>query len=226
MTFIKITSYEIKVSKTNYKIPVVNGVHLHSMYNPIKEAYTLVTNNEKLLKSKNQILILGMGFGYHIKFAMTQLSKLHDKNYHIMVIEPNKQVVDDCEDEVLKNNKNLTIHGGLSIDDLYKNDDLINFLADKPGIIAHPASLSLYGVYFKKFLGYSAANSILDICNNSKYSEITEYFKDFKNVKNLDSYIEKSIIQKKTITHDIDYFFLAFKDITAKKAEHSLGDQG
>ena len=45
MNLVHIENYEIKTSRTEQKIPVVNGVHLHSIYNPFKEAEALIEQN-------------------------------------------------------------------------------------------------------------------------------------------------------------------------------------
>ncbi|MEI8346869.1 MAG: hypothetical protein WCG27_05350, partial [Pseudomonadota bacterium] len=66
MNTLPVSTFEIKYSKTNHPIPVINGVHLHSVYNPIKEAETFISKQEKILKEKNHILFLGLGFGHHI----------------------------------------------------------------------------------------------------------------------------------------------------------------
>ncbi len=52
----QICSYEVKDSKTNLKIPVVNGVHLHSVYDPINEAKLFAEKNEKIIYSKKNML--------------------------------------------------------------------------------------------------------------------------------------------------------------------------
>jgi hypothetical protein len=36
--------YEIKTSRNGLTVPVVNGIHLHSIYNPIKEAEAFATS--------------------------------------------------------------------------------------------------------------------------------------------------------------------------------------
>ena len=60
MSLPNITSYEIKHSRTEQKVPIVNGVHLHSIYNPDKEAESLLNAQIENLKNKNEVLILGL----------------------------------------------------------------------------------------------------------------------------------------------------------------------
>ena len=57
---------EIKFSKTGLPIPLVNGTHLHSNYNPEREAEGFVTQNDDIISKSSRVLLFGLGFGYHI----------------------------------------------------------------------------------------------------------------------------------------------------------------
>ena len=43
-------SIEVKQSKTNLPVPVINGIHLHSIYNPEREAENFGQNKLSELK--------------------------------------------------------------------------------------------------------------------------------------------------------------------------------
>ena len=46
---------EFKVSRNGLTVPVVRGVHLHSIYNPMKEAEAFAQGYEDILEEKNHI---------------------------------------------------------------------------------------------------------------------------------------------------------------------------
>ena len=86
--------YEFKTSRNGLKVPVIKGIHLHSIYNPIKEAEAFAQGYEDTIKAKNKILILGLGFGYHIEEVAKLLNQYHEK-YEVIVLEPNSKLVEE-----------------------------------------------------------------------------------------------------------------------------------
>ena len=96
MSLPKIQSYEVKNSRTDQKVPVVNGVHLHSIYNPFKEAQALVEKYADQLTHKNEVLILGLGFAYHVNEIINYMTRVHGDNFRIVIVEPNAQIYHDC----------------------------------------------------------------------------------------------------------------------------------
>ncbi|MBY0413323.1 MAG: hypothetical protein K2Q18_04125, partial [Bdellovibrionales bacterium] len=149
-----ISSFEIKTSRTEQKVPVVNGVHLHSIYNPYKEAENLINTHSLSLENKNEVLILGLGFGYHVNYAIEKLTEMYGNNFKVIVIEPSLQVHQECIGLDLLNKKNVLVYSGFTAKELYSDLDLIHFLLRKPAMIAHPASFNLYQAYFKSFLTF------------------------------------------------------------------------
>ena len=59
--------YEIKESKNGLKVPVIDGVYLHSIYDPQTEGKALLKRHQDSFEEKSSILILGLGYGYHIE---------------------------------------------------------------------------------------------------------------------------------------------------------------
>ena len=55
----KFESFKVKSSKSGHIIPVVNGVHLHSTYDPIKEAKSMVEKYYKNFKENKNVLVFG-----------------------------------------------------------------------------------------------------------------------------------------------------------------------
>ena len=89
----EINSFEVKKSKTNLPIPVVKGVHLHSAYDPIKEAKKMIRKDLKEFQRKKNILIFGYGFGYHVREIISFFKEKNIKKFKIIVIEKNKDLL-------------------------------------------------------------------------------------------------------------------------------------
>lgn len=208
-----ISSYEIRTSRTEQKVPVVNGVHLHSIYNPFKEAETLIESHLEIFKNKNEVLILGLGFGYHVNFAIEKLQEIHGDNFKIIVIDPNRQVYEDCLRLDLINKKNLLIYSGYNSKELYSDLDLIHFLLRKPAMIAHPASFNLYQVYFKDFLTFEAPTKIEDIITFSEVSEIKKYLSSLDKESTFDEELFKNLPQKDHFSR-MDFLAMALVEMT------------
>lgn len=212
MSLPEVNSYEIKVSRNNYKVPIVNDIHLHSIYNPIKESENFVSTFDELLRNKNNILVLGLGFGYHILQIEKNLKKYHGKNFKITVIEPCKNIVQDCQTLKLINSKNINIYCAEEVDEIYKDSTLINFLVNRPGIIAHPPSFNLYKSYFTEILSYKASDQMKDICSLIKNSTLRDGLSIFNKNETLSDSIDK--IETKKIDSELDFLLLAFKSIS------------
>ena len=169
-----IKTYEIKKSKTNHDIPIINGVHLHSIYNPIKEAEDMVANHEESLKSNPCALVLGLGMGHHLPIIEGRLLKYHKKRIHISVIDPNRDVFDDYLKTIESKNNSRNVHYFIDddIDTLYESKELIKFLTRIPTLIVHSPSFNLYSDFYKSFLSYHAPKSIheyVDKITDSKF---------------------------------------------------------
>ena len=218
-----ISSYEIKLSRTEHKVPVVNGVHLHSIYNPLKEAENLVDANIEILNDKNEVLILGLGFGYHVNYIIERLTKIHEKNFKIIVIEPNNQVHQDCLLLELLNKKNVLVYSGFSAHELYSDIDLIHFLLNKPAVIAHPASFNLYQLYFKKFLTFEAPVKLNEIINFTEDPEVKKYLNKFDTSLTFDEAFYNQL-PKKSQFESMDFLAMALAEMTQKNIVQAPGD--
>lgn len=225
MTLPKITSYEVKTSRTEQKVPVVNGVHLHSIYNPFREAESLVLAQLENLKNKNEVLILGLGFAYHVNAIIEKLNQFHGDNFSVIVIEPNVQVYEDCISNDLLNKKNVLIYSGFSSTELYSDINLIHFLLRKPAMIAHVPSFNLYQDYFKNILTFEAPQSIKAIMGFVESHEVKKYLSSF----NPDSTLEEvlyNVIPNKTQFEQTDFLAMALVLMTQNSYEKkpALGD--
>jgi len=223
MNLPKISSYEVKTSRTNQKVPVVNGVHLHSIYNPFKEAETLINSQIESLKQKNELLILGLGFGYHVNYAIEKMTEFHGNNFRIIVIEPNNEVHKDCIENDLLSKKNVLVYSGFTAKELYSDLDLVHFLLRKPAMIAHPASFNLYQYYFKSVLTFQAPETIGEILTYTQVHEVTDYLKTFDSASSFNQALYKALPQQSTFT-EMDFLAMALVEMTQKSQELNQGD--
>lgn len=217
------TSFEIKTSRTEQKVPVVNGVHLHSIYNPYKEAENLINGHIASLEGKNEVLVLGLGFGYHINYLIEKLTELHGNNFKVIVIEPNMQVHQECMNLDLLNKKNVLVYAGFTANELYTDLDLIHFLLRKPAMIAHPASFNLYQTYFKSFLTFEAPTTMDSIVNFTETKEVKSYLKNFDSHISFDEALYNQVPQKTQFTN-MDFLAMAMIEMTKKSIEKTSGE--
>jgi hypothetical protein len=218
-----ISSFEIRTSRTEQKVPVVNGVHLHSIYNPFKEAENLINSNLLALEGKNELLILGLGFGYHVNYAIEKMAEIHGNNFKVIVIEPNLQVHQECLNLDLLNKKNVLVYSGFTADELYSDLDLIHFLLRKPAMIAHPASFNLYQSYFKTFLTFEAPTKIGEIIKFTEVNQIKNYLKTFEGHMSFEEAIYNQV-PNKTEFSSMDFLAMALVEMTKKSQAQSAGD--
>ena len=223
MSLPSITSYEVKTSRTEQKVPVVNGVHLHSIYNPFKEAETLIESHLDSLKTKNEVLILGLGFAYHVNAIIEKLQEYHGNNFKVIVIEPNMQVYEDCCANDLLNKKNVLVYPGFASNELYSDLEFVHFLLRKPAMVSHPPSFNHYQNYFKTILTFEAPKTIGGIFEFVETNEIRLYLKRFKAEETLEDVLFNQIPVKKSFDKD-DFLAMALVEMTRKSRDLNAGD--
>lgn len=205
--------HTIEQSKTGLPVPVINGVYLHSIYDPEKEAAGLAKRYHATLDTKKNIIILGLGFGYHVEKICDYLSSKHS-SYKVLVIDPCQQLVEDFISQRAYVNPNVEIICETNIENLYANAGYINFLMTKPGIVLHGVSLNLNDDYYKKLLQHKDVPDMRTLANIIKCPEIKQYLGQYPGNFTLEDYYKD--LAKKEINsslNDLDFFMLAFKNI-------------
>lgn len=150
---------ELKQSRNGKTVPVVAGIHLHSIYNPEKEAQAFASNYLQSIKAKPSVLVLGLGFGYHVQ-EIAKLASAHHETYTIKVFEPNKDIIDAFLDAGGFQDENIeVIHAGKATE-VFDREDFIMFLSTKPAIIRHEASYNLNKNFFREFLTFKASDEM------------------------------------------------------------------
>ncbi len=213
MNLNQIKSYEIKTAKTGEKIPVVNEVHLHSIYNPKKEAESIASKHLNGIKDKKNILILGLGFGYHISEIVKLARQYHGENFKIIYIEPNLKVTNDARELHLINEDDVIIYAGEDVPSLYQDSELVDFLTSKPTIIAHPSSFSLYQTYFKQFLSHEATSDGQTTLGVIQNEDFYNYLREFGEFKSIESLIDSTILNQTVLKDEKDHLMLAYRHL-------------
>jgi hypothetical protein len=212
---------EIKYSKTDHPIPVIDGIHIHSAYNPIKEAEGFVQKNINEVEKKNRLLVLGFGFGYHLNVIENIMKNKFGDNYEVVVLEPNKEVYDHYKELrpiQLKNNIHIICQD--EVIELYRNRGLVEFLSNKPTVLIHPASFNLYSTFFRTFLSFKFPVAVEQNANLIKNSEIREYItREYEN-QLIDQVLE--INSNKTNLNRVDLFLSAFNELVSQE-KNQLG---
>lgn len=215
-------SIEIKSSKTNLCVPVINGIHLHSIYDPLKEAENMANQNFASYENKSNILILGLGMGHHVLAIYNQAILKHPQ-CEIVVLEPLKELEHLCKEnntEII--NDKITILAGYSCDELYRNKFIIDYLLLKPAIIFHAPSFNMHKKYFTDFLKYNAPTRINQLISYFDNEEIKDYFTKISNELSISDYISKSLPTKNKF-EKLDFLMMAYQEIKKEKTTINQG---
>lgn len=208
----ELNGLEVKTSKQGFPIPLVNGVHLHSVYNPQREAETLAQKFEETIKSKKNILILGLGFGYHVHTILASLQK-HQKDFQITVIEPNREIVDYVLENDLIDTRFVQIFSTTNIDELYMSPELIAFLRTQPGVITHPPSFNINDQFYRDFLGYKAPKQLNFLTGICTQDSTRDYLSQFDGNLTFEGVLDELQQTTKPLTED-DMLFIALENMT------------
>ena len=171
-----VTGYQIVKAKTGHDVPVVNGISLHSLDDPIQEAQSHIADYRSQLKKKSHFFILGTGFGYHIEALIEALQKYHGGHFRIGVLELNKNVFEDCliRQPNLRNPR-IQYYVDNSIERLYMRKDLMDLLLGAPIVIKHPDSFNVYYDFYKSFLSYRSSTSIHEYLDRIKNANLRKH---------------------------------------------------
>ena len=171
--------YKVKEAKNGLKVPVVNDVHIHSIYDPEKEGEALLKQHAAVLEKKSNVLILGLGYGYHI-WTIVEYFREQKRSFHVSAIEPNRQVMEGCISLGHIDLQEITIYCEQSVGQLFRSAKLIDFLLQKPAIIPHAPSFNLYREYFTEFLTYKNTEGLGEEIDTIEDEEAKDYFSGVK----------------------------------------------
>ena len=148
-------------AKSKELVPVIRGVPLHSLHNPRREAEVFANNHLAHLSKTANVLVLGLGFGYHIE-EMSKILRLRHKEGRILVIEAHPELVRLWQ-SYQKNTCKAEVISATNVDELYANKDLCKFLLNKPVVIIHQASFESAKSFYQSFLTRRASSHLKDL---------------------------------------------------------------
>ncbi len=203
------SQYKLQPSRNGLTVPVINGVYLHSIYNPVKEAEAFIAGQQKNLKTKNKVLILGLGFGYHVEETAKFLNSVHS-DYEIIILEPNKRLVEDFISTRAFEDKNIKIVCKQKVRELFSDWNFVQFLMNKPCIVKHDTSFILEKDFYTSFLAFQASKDIFNY--KSLLNESASELFNTREGRTLSSYTEE-IQQSNRINDKNEYLLLALNEI-------------
>ena len=206
------SQYELQPSRNGLTVPVINGVYLHSIYNPVKEAEAFAMTQEQNLKIKNKVLVLGLGFGYHIEEIAKVLNQNH-KDFEIIILEPNQRLVEDFINTRSFEDKNIKIVCKNKVKDLFEDWNFINFLMQKPCIIKHDTSFILEKEFYSRFLGHQASKDIFHF--KGILTEDSKELFSSREARTIESYIG-NIQETGRVNSEKEFQLLALNEILKK----------
>jgi hypothetical protein len=148
-------------AKSKELVPLIRGVPLHSLHNPRREAEVFANNHLAHLSKTANVLVLGLGFGYHIE-EMSKILRLRHKEGRILVIEAHSELVRLWQ-SYQKNTCKSEVISATNVDELYANKDLCKFLLNKPVVIIHQASFESAKSFYQSFLTRRASSHLKDL---------------------------------------------------------------
>jgi hypothetical protein len=217
------TTFEIKTSRNGLPVPVVKGIHLHSVYNPAKEAEAFAEKYHDTLKLNNHVLILGLGFGYHIDQIEKLLSESHE-HFNILVLEPNTKIAEGFKTYRAFKNSSITVINNNDVEQLFKSSEFISFLRQKPTIIKHDPSFNIEKKFYTSFLKYKAPTHVQAYVED--LSDVLQmYLADFNDLEKPISEVVEDIKLNRGIRNRFDFGLLAFDALINQNKESEVSHE-
>lgn len=206
---------EIKSSKTDLPVPVINGVHLHSIYNPEREAEGFINGAEEQLKKGNKVLIFGLGLGYHLAKLEERMKSLYQNDYQVFVIEPNRELYSKWKDLrpcILSPNTKIVCKE--DVKSYYQDKELVEFLSERPTIVPHPASFQLNEKFFKTFMTFHYPTSLRESMTFIESDSLKQYLEN----EELEQTTEElfSRVSTKSFVQGYDFLVLALREMVTE----------
>ncbi len=208
-----ISKIEIKKSKVDTPVPVVEGIHLHSIYNPAKEAESLIGKYRDSLETQNNVLVLGLGFGYHVWQLESELRK-HQQSWQLFVIEPNTKMTAEFQKfKPVEFSSNTRVISGDDVADFYDDIALVKFMASKPLVIPHPSSFNLNESFFKEFMSFQASTRLDVVASKVEDNDLRKYLASLGDVNDDISNVLQELTFKQNLNSN-DHFLSFFHSLT------------
>ncbi|HLE10784.1 MAG: hypothetical protein A2504_11565 [Bdellovibrionales bacterium RIFOXYD12_FULL_39_22] len=178
-----------------------------------REAKAFVGRYLRELKAKKNILLLGLGQGYHLAELVEVMAQFHGNDFKLCVVELHKELFDNFSDEKTKNSKNISWFIAHTADDFFSQQETIDFLIGRPAILLYPESFHQDTNYYQGILTYQASDKLDNIVSKSKSPIVKKYLSSFLGqvdfAKNLSSHIKR-----KEEFGSMDFLFYALHEMT------------
>jgi hypothetical protein len=140
----------IKEAKTRDLVPCFDGNPLHSLHNPKREAEVFASNHMAHVSRTPNLLVLGLGFGYHIE-ELSKIVQLKHKRCRIIVLEASAELLrlHSCYQKPLVGVEVITEKTSA---ELWNKQSLVTFLLEKPAVIVHGPSFAMSRDFYVNFL--------------------------------------------------------------------------
>ena len=151
---------EILRSRNAYPIPRVNGVMIHSNYDPLKEAVAFVNSYESLIRSQDIILVMGYGFGYHVDEIVKRIKD--DPEKFIFVIEPDVSFFKKSLElkDITHIVDRVTFIVGISVQKLFDIPGFYRILNAAQYMIGYKPAINVNEEYFVEFVKRRSSNRV------------------------------------------------------------------
>lgn len=198
---------KLEKSKSGHYILISDNKYIHSKYNPINESEKFIDNYKHLFNEEN-IVVYGLGLGYHIDRLIEKVPK----SSIIYVFEYNKEMVKLCRtiNRNLFNDRRIRI---ITSEDEKFYITFSKMIKQSKDIIIHRASLET-----------------IKASNNTLYTSLEQYmikrkavdmYKDIMN----DNLIKNKCVKSLTINEFITSFGGRHKKMIVASAGPSLDDE-
>lgn len=147
-------------SKNKSLVPVIKGTPLHSLHNPQREAEVFASNHLAHLSKSSNVIVLGLGFGYHIE-EMCKILQLKHKSFSLTVIEAHKELV-TLWSSYQKNSAGVEVYSASTGKELYENKKICELLLNRPVVIIHQPSFEVAKNFYTEFLTKRACGDIVE----------------------------------------------------------------
>ncbi|NFQ00892.1 motility associated factor glycosyltransferase family protein [Clostridium sporogenes] len=189
----------VETKEKNFTI-CVDKIYLHSKYYPLKEAKKFIDANDKIYKNKRQVVVYGIGIGYHIKEILNRV----DKQCKVYVFDVDKDIVNIAMKykilKELKNDKRIELFLNNDYEFLSNFKEKLQLVDD---ILIYQPSLKVLPEEYKEIKEILQSYVIGKIAIN-KYGNISlenykSNIKSIRNMFNIQKYFQKYNLKDKPV---------------------------
>lgn len=133
------------MSKNGHRVPVLDGISLCSMMDPIKEAQKWFDSYKDILNDFEHIFVLGIGGGYHVEILLKEVPSAL-----ITVIEKNSELILGLKEKIHSWGDRVAVLSHPTLDQI-KSYESFHCVFEQAAycVLSHPISFSNHTDYYK-----------------------------------------------------------------------------